>query len=446
MDLVWLLVSLVLLIVLVTAFKLNPFISIVIASVLLGLTQGMSIPKLMTAISTGIGTQLGGIVLIFAFGAILGKLVADSGGAKRIADSLTKLFGRKHIAFAVAIASFIIGLSLFFEVGVVVMVPIIFAIATEMSIPILELGLPMLMGLGTAHAFLPPHPAPVAISQMLHANLGQVLVVGLCIGVPYLIITAVLIPLMIEKIFPNAFRKVTFVPGVGSVDDLKKSQEKNQNVPSLGLSLVTALMPVIIMALGTILQACGIKNAFAAACANSDFAMFISLLFALWSMGWHQGHKTKEIMHSAEEAVSSIGMLLLVIGSAGGLKQVMVSGNMAKELAHFVMQTGWSPIILAWVMAALIRVSLGSTTVAALTTASLLVPVLGSLHVPVVLLVLSIGAGSSFGSHVNDAGFWMVNQYFGLSVKETFETWTLQSSLSGIVGLLLVLLASVFVH
>ncbi|MCV3296243.1 GntP family permease [Oenococcus kitaharae] len=440
MSLLFLCLSLVILVLLITIFKINAYIAIIIASIFLGLSLGMPVDKVMNLIGTGIGTQLGGLVLVFSFGAILGKLVADSGGAKKIADSLTQLFGKKHIQLAVAIAAFVIGLSMFFEVGVVVLVPIIFAVATEVDLPMLQLGLPMLMGLGTAHAYLPPHPAPVAISQVLHANLGTVLLLGICMGIPYLLITAVAIPKLIQHLFPKSFRKITYVPGVG---DLKES--KTSSAPSLGLSLITALMPVLLMSVATVLTALGTKNVIVAALNNSSFAMFISLMFALWSMGWHQHRSNKEILSTIEASISSIGMLLLVIGSAGGLKQIMVSGDLASQIAKLILHTGLSPLLLAWIMAALIRVSLGSTTVAALTTAGLILPIVGSINVPVALLVLAIGAGSSFGSHVNDAGFWMVNQYFNLTVKETFETWTLQSSLSGIVGLILVMIMSLFI-
>lgn len=442
MSLLILALSLIVLILLVTVCKMNSFLAIVMASIFLGTCLGLPVDKTMTLIGTGMGDQLGGLVLVFAFGAILGKLVADAGGAKQIADTLTQKFGHQHIQLAVALAAFIIGLSLFFEVGMVVMIPIVFAVALEVHEPMLKLGLPMLMGLGTAHAFLPPHPAPVAISQLLHANLGQVLAYGLCLAVPYLLITAVLIPKLIQHWFPQSFRQIKFLPGVG---DLSPAPAADRPLPSLRLSLLTALMPVILMSLGTLFTALGVKNGAVTALNNSSFSMFLALMFALWAMGWHQHRTNQAVLSSIESSISSIGMLLLIIGAAGGLKQVMLAGHLANQIAGFMLHTGLSPLLLAWIMAALIRVSLGSTTVAALTTASLLLPIVGHLTVPLALLVLAIGAGSSFGSHVNDAGFWMVNQYFSLTIKETFETWTLLSSLSGIVGLLLVMGMSLFV-
>ncbi|QOJ81778.1 gluconate permease GntP [Bacillus subtilis] len=433
---------------LIMGLKLNTFISLLVVSFGVALALGMPFDKVVSSIEAGIGGTLGHIALIFGLGAMLGKLIADSGGAQRIAMTLVNKFGEKNIQWAVVIASFIIGIALFFEVGLVLLIPIVFAISRELKISILFLGIPMVAALSVTHGFLPPHPGPTAIAGEYGASIGEVLLYGFIVAVPTVLIAGPLFTKFAKKIVPASFAKNGNIASLGTQKTFNLEE-----TPGFGISVFTAMLPIIIMSVATIIdllqETIGFADngilAFIRLIGNASTAMIISLLVAVYTMGIKRNIPVKTVMDSCSTAISQIGMMLLIIGGGGAFKQVLINGGVGDYVADLFKETALSPIILAWLIAAILRISLGSATVAALSTTGLVIPLLGHSDVNLALVVLATGAGSVIASHVNDAGFWMFKEYFGLSMKETFATWTLLETIISVAGLGFILLLSLVV-
>ncbi|WEG72486.1 gluconate:H+ symporter [Vagococcus intermedius] len=439
MELIIVGIGILLLLFLIMKVKLNTFVSLVIVSLVVAIGLGMPLTQIITTIENGIGGQLGHLALVFGFGAILGRLVADAGGAYRISTTLISKFGKKRIQLAVLVASFIIGIALFFEVGLVLLIPIIFTIASELGVSILYLGIPMAAALSVTHGFLPPHPAPTAISGIYDANIGMVLVYGFVIAVPTSIIAGPLYTKIAQKLVPAAFSQQGNITALG-----KQKVFKLEETPSFGISTLTSLFPVILMALATAYElAIGRKiteespmlDQVIAFLGTPGMAMLLSLLFAIYTMGIRRQQKMTTIMKSAEDAIKQIAMMLLIIGGGGAFKQVLIDGGVGDYVAGLFVGSSLSPLILGWLIAAVLRVCLGSATVAALTAAGLVAPLMTATGTNPALMVIATGAGSLIASHVNDAGFWMFKEYFNLSIKETFATWTMLESIISVVGL-----------
>ncbi|MDR4228359.1 gluconate permease GntP [Bacillus mojavensis] len=436
------------LLILIMGLKLNTFISLLIVSFGVALALGMPFDKVVSSIEEGIGGTLGHIALIFGLGAMLGKLIADSGGAQRIAMTLVNKFGEKNIQWAVVIASFIIGIALFFEVGLVLLIPIVFAISRELKISILYLGIPMVAALSVTHGFLPPHPGPTAIAGEYGANIGEVLLYGFIVAVPTVLIAGPIFTKLAKKIVPASFAKNGNISSLGTQKTFKLEE-----TPGFGISVFTAMLPIIIMSIATIIdllqETIGFADnsflAFIRLIGNASTAMIISLLVAVYTMGIARNIPIKTVMDSCSTAISQIGMMLLIIGGGGAFKQVLINGGVGDYVADLFKETALSPILLAWLIAAILRISLGSATVAALSTTGLVIPLLGQSDANLALVVLATGAGSVIASHVNDAGFWMFKEYFGLSMKETFFTWTLLETIISVAGLGFILLLSLVV-
>lgn len=446
METIWPLVGVVigvlLLLVLIMVFKLNTFIALIITSMVTGIILGMPLDKIVDTIEKGMGDTLGHIAIIFGLGSILGKLLSDGGGATKIAEKLIDKFGEKYVTWAMLIASFIIGISLFLEVAFVLLVPLVFTLAKKLNVSNLKVGLPMATSIAITHGFLPPHPGPVAISQAVKANISHVLLYGIIIGIPIAIIVGWLFPKIAYRLAPSAFTKE------GKQEDLEEASAlSNGSTPGFGISLLTALSPVILMLLSTVVQlitgnedgkASGLEG-FIYFIGSSTTAMLIAVLFAIYTMGIRRKQKVSDIMDTVANAITPIAMLLLIIGGGGTFKQVLIDGGVGDTISELFHGTEMSPIILAWLAAAILRVALGSTTVSAISSVGIVLPLLQSVDVNISLVVLAIGAGSVFCSHVNDAGFWMFKEYFGLSMKETFLTWTLLESAISVIGLGLIL-------
>jgi GntP family gluconate:H+ symporter len=441
-------VGIIALLILIMGLKLNTFISLIIVSFGVALALGMPLDEIVTTIEAGLGGTLGHLALIFGLGAMLGKLIADSGGAQRIAMTLVNKFGEKNIQWAVVAASFIIGVALFFEVGLVLLIPIVFAISRQLKISILYLGIPMTAALSVTHGFLPPHPGPTVIAGEYGANIGEVLLYGFIIAIPTVILAGPVFTKIAKKLVPASFTKTGNIASLG-----EQKTFKLEDTPGFSISVFTALLPVILMSIATIItllqKTMGIEdNSFLAMIrfiGNAGTSMLISLLVAVYTMGLARKIPIKNVMDSCTTAISHIGMMLLIIGGGGAFKQVLINGGVGDYVAELFKGTSLSPILLAWIIAAILRISLGSATVAALTTAGLVIPMLGQTDVNLALVVLATGAGSLIASHVNDAGFWMFKEYFGLSMKETFATWTLLETIISVAGLGFILLLSLFV-
>ncbi|WP_375091318.1 gluconate:H+ symporter (plasmid) [Peribacillus sp. RS7] len=448
MPLIIIAIGVILLLILIMGFKLNTFVSLIIVSFIVALALGMPMADVVGSIENGLGGTLGHIALIFGMGAMLGRLIADAGGANRIATTLIDKFGEKRIQWAVLFASFIVGIALFLEVTIVLLVPIIFSIAKELKVSIVHLGLPMVTAALATHAFLPPHPGPTAVASEYGANIGLVLVYGIIVAIPTVILAGILYPKLAKKIVPTAWtREGSESFGVQKTFILEET-------PGFGISVFTALFPVILMALGAavdmIQPAMGFEDNMLVKIirfiGNSSTAMLLSLLLAIYTMGLRRNVPIKSLMNSCSSAINSLGMLLLIIGGGGALKQVLIDGGVGDYVAKLFEGSAMSPVFFAWSVAAILRICLGSGTVATLTTAGLVLPLLATMpDVNLELVALATGAGSAIASHVNDAGFWMVKESLGMTLKEAFGTYTVLSTIVAVSGLVFTLLLDLII-
>lgn len=445
MSILIMLLGVLLLFFLIIKLKLNTFVSLLLVSIFVGLLLGIPWTKVPTVVEQGIGDQVGHLAIIFGLGAMLGQLISDSGAGFQIANTFTARFGRKYIELAVVLTSFIIGLAMFFEVGLVILLPIIYAIAVELDVAFLYLALPMAVALNVAHAFLPPHPSPVAVAGILHAPLGQVLLVGILCAIPVVLIAGPLYNHFLMKVYPQVYRKNVQIAVLGDIHQ----PHSNKDLPSFGISIITATLPLVLIIIATIakyvLPAHSLFSAIIQFIGNPDLAMVISLIFAVIALGIYRGTAMKKIGQSMENAIKQIAMMLLIIGGAGAFKQMLVTGGVANDISALFLHSSISPLVAAWLIPAFLHFCLGSTTVAALTGAGLVAPLTAGTTVDPVLMVLAVGAGSTFGDHVNGAGFWMVKEYFGLSLKEALATWSVLTCVTSVIGLGVVLLVSLFV-
>jgi Gnt-I system high-affinity gluconate transporter len=439
MPLLLCIAAILLLILLVVYFKIDTFISFLVVSIGLGVAVGMNIHQISSAITKGIGNTLGPLVIILGFGAMLGKLVADSGAAQQITSSLTKVFGTKYIQWGMALAGLIIGIPLFYTAGFIVVVPLIFAIAATTRLPLLYVGIPMLAALSVAHGFLPPHPSPTAIAEQLHANMSKTLIYGIIIAIPTISIAGPLFAKTLRRYHPKPSNNIL------QIEPMPETE-----MPRIGISLITALMPVILLAVtAIILFSVSTKSALGKIMefiGDPNIAMLLSVLVAIYFLGIKRGKKIPFIMKQLEEAFKSISVILLIIAGSGIFMQVMSDGGVSVYIGEILKDMQLSPLILGWLIAAIIRVCIGSATVAGLTTVGIMMPILGiNQHIRPELMVLSIGAGSLMFSHVNDGGFWLFKEYFNLTIKQTFLTWTMMETIVSITGLIGVLFLSHFV-
>jgi Gnt-I system high-affinity gluconate transporter len=428
MPLLIVVAGLILLLFLILILKLNAFLSFVISSLVVGLAEGMTLDKAVISIETGIGNTLGSLVIIIGFGAMLGKLVAESGAAQRITTRMIKAFGLKRIQLAVMVTGFIIGVPLFYEVGFVILIPLVFTVAVSAELPLLYVGLPMLASLSVTHGFLPPHPAPTAIAQSFGADIGKTMLYGLLIAIPAILLSGPVFYKLVKKIDAKPMHE--FV-------NLKKLDEKE--MPQLWLSIFSALLPVILIGISAIFKIFLPEQTLAVKIAgyfgNPAIAMLISLLVATYLLGIARGRKISDIMQSMTHSVSSLTMVMLVISGAGGLKQILVDSGVSKYIGEVLCNTGISPLILAWLIATILRIFVGSATVAGITAAGIVLPLVHNTGVNPELMVLAIGSGSLMASHINDGGFWLVKEYFNLSIKDTLRTWTVMETCIGVTGL-----------
>ncbi len=438
MLLLYVLLGIVALVLLVAYFHLDTFISFVIVSIGLGLACGMSVPQISQSLEKGIGGTLGSLVIIIGFGSMLGKLVADSGAAQRITTTLMNIFGLKYLPWGLALAGFIIGLPLFYNAGFVIVIPLIFTITASTRLPMLYVAIPMLSALSVAHGYLPPHPSPTAIATQFKADVGQTLFYGILVAIPAIIIAG--------PIFGKTLKKYHPKPDASLFNTRQFTEEE---MPSLSISLIVALLPLLLLTLmpwlkGQFDENSPIHTAFAFL-GDPSISMLISVLVAIYFLGISRGRSTKHVMKSLEEAFKSVSIILLIVAGAGGFKQILTDGGVSKYIGELLAGVQISPLLLGWAIAGVIRICVGSATVAGLTAVGIIAPLVQSQGVKPELMVLAIGSGSLICSHLNDGGFWLFKEYFNLSIKETLQTWTIMETIVSVVGLIGVLILNQFV-
>jgi GntP family gluconate:H+ symporter len=429
-----------LVVLLITWLKLPAFIALAAGSIFVGLASRMPLTDLPRAFQQGVGDTLGFIAMVIGLGNVIGKLLAESGGAVVVSSALVRALGERRLDWAMMFSGFVIGLPIFFQVGLVLLAPVLFTAALQTGTPILRLGIPLVAGLSAAHGLVPPHPGPLAAIERLGADTGRTLFYSLVAGLPVAMISGPLFGRFIS-------RRVKVE--AGAMADQLTGHSSAARSPSLGITLLTILMPVLLMLTAALAQAImdeGPVRSWIVFAGSPVVAMLLATLLAMVTFGRACGFDRARLLRFAEESLPPIASVLLVVGAGGGFGRVLDAAGVDTAIARAMEGMALSPLVLGWVIASLLRLSVGSATVAVVTAASIMAPIAAALPgLNKDLLVVAIGAGSLIASHVNDGGFWLVKEYFNMSVAQTVATWTILETIISIVGLAVVLLLGLFV-
>jgi Gnt-I system high-affinity gluconate transporter len=422
-----------------TAKKLNPFLSLLIVAIVTGLLLGMQPDALLKSLETGVGSTLGGggLALIICLGAILGKILEVSGAAEKIASQLIKSFGEKNIQWALLLTGFLVGIPLYYNAGFIILVPLVFTLARKTKLPLLYLVIPMAASLSTTHCFLPPHPGPVVLVSAFKANMGLVLLYGMMMTIPAVIIAG-----------PFLGRRLQNIQADTSGFFLAEQKPVERKLPPALPSFLIALLPVILITLAVVASnflAAGLLKTILLFIGNSTIALLLAVLIAIYYFGIRKAIAMETIMKWMTDAIAGIAIIVLIITAGGVFRQVLIDSGTGNYIAAFAGKWNMPPLIFAWIVTALLRVSIGSATVAGITAAGVVSPLVATGAASPELMVLSVGAGSVFGSHINDSGFWMFKEFFKLSLKQTFLSWTVMETVISIIGLIAVLVLDAFV-
>ncbi|MFM0517110.1 GntP family permease [Caballeronia jiangsuensis] len=447
MLLLYAVIAIAVLILMIARYKVYPFLVLMIVSVLLALAVGMPMDKIVKSFETGNGNTLGHIAVVVGLGTMLGKMMAESGGAERIANTLINLFGEKNIHWAMMVVAIIVGLPVFFEVGFVLLIPIAFNVARRTGKSLLLIGLPMVAGLSVVHGLIPPHPAALLAVQAYHADIGKTIAYGLIVGVPTAIVAGPLFALMIHK-----YIKLSDANALADQFTQKHGDtEKKHDLPSFGITLFTILLPVILMLIGSwadlVFTPKTLPNDLLRFIGQSDMALLIAVLVSFWTFGAKQGFNREQIQKFCGECLAPIAGITLIVGAGGGFGQVLRDSGISQQIVATASSASLSPLLLGWFVAALIRLATGSATVAMTTACGIVAPIAAAAggHTSPELLVLATGSGSLIFSHVNDGGFWLIKEYFGMTVGQTFKTWSLLETIISLMGLGLTFVLAAFV-
>ncbi len=435
-------VAVVGLIVLIVRFKVNSIVALVAASLFIGLCGGLAPARVLTSFRDGVGGVLGSIAMILGFGNMLGKMLAESGGAERIANTLIASLGERRVHWAMMLIACLVGVPVFFQVGFILLIPLTFLLARRTGTPLLYVAVPLVAGLSAMHGLVPPHPGPLAAVGILHADIGRTIFFALLVGVPAAAISGPMLAGLIA-------RRVPFEP-TGALAAQFAQERAERSLPGFGITVLTTLLPVMLMLLAT-----GVDlvvppdQRFRRVI---DFigdpvpAMLIAAVFSFYSLGLARGFSREDVLRFSEECLAPLASILLIIGAGGGFGGVLAASGVGAAVAGLATRFHLPPLVLGWLIAALIRLAIGSATVSITTAAGIMAPMLALLPgTSPELMVLAMGAGSVIFSHVNDAGFWLVKEYLGMSVIQTLKTWSVVETVISVLGLLFVLLLSVVV-
>lgn len=429
-----------LVVLLITWVRMPAFLALASGSLVVGLASRMPLADIPRAFQSGVGDTLGFVAMVIGLGTVIGKLLAESGGAAVVSGTLIRAMGERRLDWALMLSGFIIGLPVFFQVGLVLLAPVMFTLNRQTGTPLLRLGLPLVAGLSVAHGLVPPHPGPLAAIERLGADPGRTLFYSLVVGLPVAILSGPIFGRFIT-------RRVHADPG--AMAEQFASPSTASRTPALGITLLTILMPVLLMLAAALAQAAlpaGRVRAIIELAGTPLMAMLLSTLLALVTFGWACGFDRTRILRFAEEALPPIASVLLVVGAGGGFGRVLDIAGVDTAIAQAM--SGWrlSPLVLGWVIASLLRVSVGSATVSVVTAASIIAPIVAAMpQVNKELLVVAIGAGSLIAGHVNDGGFWLVKEYLNMSVQQTLVTWTVLETIVAVAALAGVLVLALVV-
>lgn len=435
-----------LLLLLVLKFKLSAFIALLLISMFVGIASGMPLQDILKSIQNGMGGTLGFVATVVGLGAIFGQLLESSGGAESMARYLVGKFGKEKASWAMMLTGFFVAIPVFFDVGLIIIVPIVYSLARDSKKSVLYYGIPLLAGLAVTHSFVPPTPGPVAVAEIIHAQLGYVILFGAILGLPVAILAGPVFGKYISK-------KINVAPP--DFFESHKTRE-GEKLPSFGIIISIIAVPLMLIVMNTLVSVLvkkellpqGLFAEIAGFIGHPFTALTIATLLAIYFLGTKRGFKKQEILDLSTKALGPAGIIILITGAGGVFKQVLIDSGIGEMLAKSVASTSLPPVLLAWLVAVVIRVTQGSATVAMITAAGLMAPLLGVFHLSeaeVALVVIAISSGATMLSHVNDSGFWLVGKYFGLSEKQTLQSWTVMESLIAVLGLVFTLLLSLFV-
>jgi gluconate:H+ symporter, GntP family len=427
------------LIVLIARFKLHPFVALTSVSLAIGIAAGMPLEAAVKAFQDGVGSVLGFIAIVVGLGTMLGKVMAESGAATRIATTLIAAFGERRVHWAIMIVAFIVGIPVFFQVGFVLLIPLVFTIARRTGMSLIKIGIPLVAGLSVVHGMLPPHPAAMLAVTAYNADVGRTILYGLIVGLP----TAALAgPVFAAWVAPRIV-----LPAENKLAAQLEGSAVLERTPGFGISLFTVLIPVILILLASAadvtLDAASSMRSTLHFVGHPIVALLLALLFSFWSLGRAMHFTREQLLKFCNDCLAPTAAILLVIGAGGGFNQVLVQSGVGRAVANLAAGSHASPLVLAWVVATLIRVATGSATVAMTTAAGIVAPIAASVPgTNAELLVLATGAGSLMLSHVNDAGFWLIKEFFNMTVPQTLKTWTVAETIIGVAGLAFTMILS----
>lgn len=442
LPIIWVAFGIILLLVLNIKFKLNSILALLIAAITVGILEGMPLTKVVATVKTGFGSTLGGLALIVAFGAVLGKFMVESGASQRIAQTILNKVGVKYIQWGILLVGLIFGLSMFYEVAFMILAPLILSIAKEAKISFLRLEMTMVAAATTAHSLFPPQPGPVALVSAFGADIGMVYIIGIFVTIPTIICSGIILPKLLGKRIENIS-----MPALAG-GDTKKFTDKE--MPNFGISLLVPLIPAIIMIAATIIKPIVGEGTMAyeliSFLGSAEISMLIAVIVGIFVFGLNLNKNMGQMMDSFADAIKGVATVILIIGAGGAFKQVILDSGVGAYIATLMQGSSFSPLIMAWLITVILRLATGAGTVSAITAAGIVGPLIPVFNVNPALMVLATASASNTITHVNDAAFWLFKETFGLSIKDTFKSWGLLELTNSIVGLIIVLILSLFIH
>lgn len=434
--------AIVVLIVMITRLRIHPFIALIITSGFLGLISGMPLPKIVKSFQDGFGGVLGFVGIVLGLGTMLGKMMAESGGADQIAQTLVRAFGKQRVHWAMMIGAFLVGIPLFFEIGFVLLIPLVFIVSRRSGVPLFKIGMPMLASLSVMHGLVPPHPGPLLAIGIFGADIGKTIFYGLVVGLPTVIIAGPMFGAFIAKY-------VDIKPSDELMEQLAREPQAKE-LPGFTITLITVLSPVFLMLLKTFVDVAlpegSAMRDLMDFIGNPIVALLAALMLSLYTFGLARGFTRQQVLKFVDQSLAPTAAIVLIIGAGGGFKQMLVNSGVGTAIGQLAVHAQISPLLLAWFVAGVIRVATGSATVATITGAGIVAPLVTLIPgTNRELLVLATGAGSLILSHVNDAGFWLVKEYFNMSVSETFKTWTVMETIISVVAIIFIMLLNLVV-
>ena len=442
--------SIGLLLYLVLRVKLHPFLSLLITAMFLGVTSGMPLSKVNTAIQNGLGGTLGLVATVVGIGGIFGLILVASGGTEAIARNLIRRFGKDKAHWSLVMAGFLIAIPVYFDVGFIILVPVVYALAKDTKRSTLFYAIPLLAGLAVTHTFVPPTPGPVAVADMLGADLGWVILIGSLIGLPVAILAGPVFGSYISK-------KIDVAPPKHMMEELNNGTEQSEcSLPSFTAVATIIGMPLMLMVVKSVIELLiklgymqeGIVYDISVFVGHPFTALIIATLMAAYFLGTRRGFTRKQLLDVSAKALAPAGMIILIIGSGGAFKEMLIQSGVGNVLAEGISATKLPPIVLAFIIAAAVRITLGSATVSMITAAGIIGPILEAYtlsEIHLALIVISIASGATILSHVNDSGFWLVGKYLGLTEMQTLRSWTVMETIIALGGFGIALLLSFFV-